>query len=92
MAGFGVGVITGDGRHELRFIKLNARIAEHLIDRLYRLRGHHRRGADLINLQNSRRVAGTEGGDAGAQALFVVAFVYRNNFVVRVGCVETLRQ
>ncbi|SSM44663.1 Uncharacterised protein [Klebsiella pneumoniae] len=34
MAGFRIGVIPGHRRYELRFIKLDARLAKHLVDRL----------------------------------------------------------
>ena len=34
MAGFRIGVIPGYRRHELRFIKLDARLAKHLVHRL----------------------------------------------------------
>ena len=92
MAGFRIGVVTGDGRHELGFVEVNACVFEHFIDRFDGFRGHHGGGAHFINLQNGRCVTGTEGGDTRAQALFVVAFVHRHNFVIRVGVVETLRQ
>ena len=92
MAGFRIGVIPGDRRHKLRFIKLDARLAKHLVDRLNGFRRHHGGGAHFIHLQDRRRVAGTEGGDTGAQALFIVALVYRNDFVIRIGRVKALRQ
>ncbi|SAI52249.1 Uncharacterised protein [Enterobacter cloacae] len=50
MAGFGIGVVTGDGRHKLGFVKVDARVFEHFIDRLDGFGGHHGRGADFINL------------------------------------------
>ncbi|MNV52590.1 hypothetical protein D3C71_1446900 [compost metagenome] len=92
MPGFGVGVVTGNRWHELRFIKVNARVFKHFIDRLDRFRGHHGGSADFIHLQQRRCVTGTERRDTRAQTLFVVTFVHRHNFVIRVGIVETLRQ
>ena len=92
MAGFRIGVVAGDGRHELRLVERDARIAENFIHWLNGFRGHHGRGADFIDLQNGRGVAGTEGGNPGAQALLVVAFIDRHNFVIRMGVIKTLRQ
>ena len=92
MAGFGIGVVTRYGRHELRLVEVDARFFEYFIDRLDGFGGHHGGGTHFINLQQRRRVARTEGGDARAQALLVVTFVHRHNFVIRMGVVETLRQ
>ncbi|MNZ67442.1 hypothetical protein D3C78_856920 [compost metagenome] len=92
MAGFGIGVVTGNGRHKLGFVKVNARIVEHFVHRFDGFGRHHGRGADFVNLEQRRCVTGTERRDTCAQALLVVAFVHRHNFVIRVGVVETLRQ
>ena len=50
MAGFGIGVVTRYGRHELGFVKVNARLFEHLVHWLDGFGGHHCRGAHFINL------------------------------------------
>gem|GEM_PF-6621679 len=92
MTRFCIGIVAGDGWHELRLVKRDTRIAEDFIHRLDGLRCHHGCGPDLIDLQNRRGVTGTEGGDPGAQALLVVAFVDRHNFVIRMGVIKTLRQ
>ena len=50
MSGFGIGVVTRYGRHELGFIEVNTRFFEHFIDRLDGFGGHHGGGAHFINL------------------------------------------
>ncbi len=92
MAGFRIGVIPGYRRHELRFIKLDARLAKHRYTGLMAFDAITGGGADFIHLQDRRGVAGTESGDTSTQALFIVAFVYRNDFVIRIGRVKALRQ
>ena len=92
MSAFGIGVVTGHRRYKLRFIKTDARVAEHFIDWFNCFRRHHGRGADFINLQQRRSVTGTKRGDTRAQALFIVALIHRHNLVIRIGRIETLRQ
>ncbi len=88
----GVAVVARHGRHELFFIEGNACVLEDLMHRHDRLRSHHGGSADFIHLQNGRRFAGAHRCDACREALFVVTFVGRHDFIVGMRLVETLRQ
>ena len=92
MTAFRIGIIASDRRHKLRFIELDARIVKHFIDRLNGARRHHGSGAHFIHLQYRRRFAGAHCCDARRQALLIVAFVNRYDFVIRVRLVKTLCQ
>ncbi len=92
MAAFRVGVVTGNRRHKLRLIEFNASVVEHFVHRLDGFGRHHGGGTYFVNLQNRGRVAGTESGDPGREALLVVTFVDWLDFVLRVRLVKPLRQ
>ncbi|MNV47914.1 hypothetical protein D3C71_1397970 [compost metagenome] len=92
VSAFVVGVVTGHRRHEYRFVKADARVFKHFVHRLDRLAGHHGGRTHFIHLQDRRRFTGAVGRDTRRQALFVVAFVNRNNFDVGVRLVKAVRQ
>ncbi len=92
MSAFRVGVIAGNRRYKLRLIEVNASLFEYFIHRFNGFRSHHRCRTHFINLQQRRRVSGTESGNTCAQVLLIVAFVLRNNFVVGIGGIKALRQ
>ncbi len=92
MPAFSIGVVACNGWYKLGLVKVNTGVFKHFINRLNGFRGHHGRCPNLINLQYCRRVAGTECRDPGAQVLFIVPLIDRNDFVIRIGPVETLRQ
>lgn len=69
MASFTVAVIAQYRWHKGGFIIINAGVAKHLIHRFNSVAGHHGGGTHLIHLQDSRRIAGAPGGDAGRQFL-----------------------
>ncbi len=89
---FCIAVVTGNRWHKLRFIELDARIAKHFIHRLDGFGGHHGRRADFVNLKDCRSVTGAESGDTRRQVLFVVTFINRDNFVIRMRFVEAACQ
>ena len=78
----GGAVIAGDRRQVVLRVERLAGIGHQLIDRLHRaLGGHHRRGADLEDLHDMRRVAGAEGGDRRGHRLGVGALEHRGDLV-----------
>ena len=72
-------------------LELLARIGHQLVDRLHRPLGrHHRRRADLENLNDMRRVAGTERRDTRVHGIRIGTLVTDDDLVVLLGGVEIL--
>ena len=79
----GRGVITGDRRNIGLGVEVLTRVLHDRGNRLDRaLGGHHRRRADLIDLQNMRRGLGTERSDTGRQRFVIVTLEHRDNLVI----------
>ncbi len=88
-----VGVIAGDGRQigaGRERLRLVAHQFEHRIDRP--LRRHHGRGRDLVDLNDGRLAARTEGEDRGCHRFGVAAFIRRHDPVVGLRGVEIGRE
>ena len=84
-------VVTGDGRQIGLGVERLAGILHQLVDRLDGAgRGHHRGGADLEHLNDVRRGAGAERGDAGIHGVGIAALEGRDDLVVGLAGVEIL--
>jgi hypothetical protein len=89
----GVRVVPGHRRHVAFRIELFAGVGHHLVHRLDRALGrHHRRGADLLDLQNRRRAAGTIGSDGRRHRLGIAALEHRVDLVFALALVEFFRE
>ena len=87
----GLGVVGDDAGQVLALVELEARVGQHVRDRLDRAFGrHHHAGADVEDLDDVRRLAGAEGGNAGVQRLGIGALEDGNDLVVLLAGVEVL--